>query len=52
MVHLKTQKTLKIKTKGLSEEYKNSLEYLVNDFLPDISILNIRKIIKNIEKEG
>lgn len=49
---IENQKIFKIKTKGLSQLYKESLEYIVNDMMPDVNIINLRRIMKNIEKEG
>lgn len=49
---IENQKTFKIKTKGLSQLYKESLEYLVSDIIPDVNINNLRRIMKNIEREG
>jgi len=51
-VMIENQKIFKIKTKGLSQQYKDSLEYLLIDIIPDINIINLRRIMKNIEREG
>lgn len=51
-VMIENQKTFKIKTKGLSQQYKDSLEYILIDIMPDINITNLRRIMKNIEREG
>ena len=51
-VMIENQKTSKIKTKGLSQLYKDALEYLIMDMIPNMNILNLRRIMKNIEKEG
>ena len=51
-VMIENQKTFKIKTKGLSQQYKDSLEYILIDIMPDVNIINLRRIMKNIEKEG
>lgn len=51
-VMIENQKTFKIKTKGLSQQYKDSLEYILVDIMPDVNIINLRRIMKNIEKEG
>lgn len=48
---IENQKTFKIKTKGLSQQYKESLEYIIIDIMPDINIINLRRIMKNIERE-
>ena len=49
---IENQKNFKIKIKGLSQQYKDNLEYLIMDMIPNINIMNLRRIIKNIEKEG
>ena len=49
---IENQKTFKIRTKGLSQQYKNSLENILTEIIPDVNIVNLRKIMKNIEKEG
>lgn len=49
---IENQKIFKIKTKGLTQQYKDSLEYLIVDIVPDINVANLRRIMKNIEKEG
>jgi len=49
---IENQKIFKIKIKGLSQLYKESLEYLISDIIPDVNINNLRRIIKNIEREG
>lgn len=51
-VMIENQKVFKIKTKGLSQQYKENLEYLLTDIIPDINLVNLRRIMKNIEKEG
>ena len=51
-VMIENQKNHKIKTKGLSQQYKDNLEYLIMDMIPNINIINLRRIMKNIEKEG
>lgn len=51
-VMIENQKNFKIKIKGLSQQYKDSLEYLVSDMIPNINIMNLRRIMKNIEREG
>lgn len=51
-VMIENQKNFKIKTKGLSQQYKDNLEYLIMDMIPNINIINLRRIMKNIEKEG
>lgn len=49
---IENQKVFKIRTKSLSQLYKESLEYLLRDIIPNINIVNLRRIMKNIEKEG
>ena len=49
---VENQKVSRIKTKGLSQQYKDSLEYILTDIMPDININNLRRIMKNIEREG
>lgn len=49
---IENQKNFKISIKGLTQAYKESLEYLVIDMIPDINTTNLRKIMKNIEREG
>ena len=51
-VMAENQKTYSIKIKGLSQQYKDSLEYLIADIIPDINLNNLRRIMKNFEKEG
>lgn len=51
-VMIENQKTFKIKIKGLTQQYKDNLEYLLTDIMPDINIINLRRIMKNIEREG
>lgn len=49
---IENQKNFKIGIKGLSQAYKENLEYLLIDMIPNINATNLRKIMKNIEKEG
>lgn len=49
---IENQKVFKIRIKGLSMQYKDSLEYLIMDMIPDINLNNLRRIMKNMEKEG
>lgn len=51
-VMIENQKINKIKMKNLSVDYRTSLEFLITDIVPDISMPNLRRIMKNIEKEG
>ena len=48
---IENQKNFKIRLKGLTQQYKISLEYLITDMIPDINITNLRRIMKNIERE-
>ena len=50
-VMIENQKNFKIKIKGLTQQYKDSLEYLIIDMIPNINTINLRRIMKNIEKE-
>lgn len=50
-VMIENQKINKIKIKNLSVQYKDTLEYLIIDMIPDISIANLKRVIKNIERE-
>ena len=49
---IENQKNSKIKTKGLSQQYKDCLEYLIIDIIPDINVNNLNRVMKIIEKEG
>lgn len=49
---IENQKNHKISIKWLTQAYKESLEYLIIDMIPNINITNLRRIMKNIEKEG
>lgn len=51
-VMIENQKMNRIKMKNLSSAYRDDLEYLVTDIIPDISTINLRRIMKIIEKEG
>ena len=51
-VMIENQKNSKIKIKGLTQQYKDNLEYIVSEIIPNESVINIRRIMKNIEKEG
>ncbi len=51
-VMIENQKTNKIKMKNLSLTYRDNLEYLITDIIPDINLTNLRRIMKLIEKEG
>lgn len=49
---IENQKNSKIKIKGLSQQYKDCLEYLMIDIIPDININNLKRVMKIIEREG
>ena len=44
------QRVAKIKFKKLSIQYKDGLAYIAEEILGDISDMQVRRIIKNIEK--
>lgn len=48
---IENQKTNKIKIKGLTQQYKDNLEYIMTDIIPDINVNNLRRIMKNMERE-
>ena len=49
---IENQKVSKIRIKGLSQQYKENLEYIITDIIPGVNVNNLRKIMKNMEKEG
>jgi len=49
---IESQKISKIKIKGLSQLYKDSLASILADFIEDTNINNLKKLMKSIEKEG
>ena len=51
-VMIDNQKTNKISLKNLSAVYRDSLEYLISDIIPDINENELKRIMKLIEKEG
>lgn len=51
-VMIENQKNHKIKIKGLTQQYKDALEYLIMDMMPNTNVINLRRIMKNMEKEG
>lgn len=51
-VMIENQKVFKIRIKGLSQQYKDSLEYILMDIIPNINVVNLRRVMKNIEREG
>lgn len=48
---IENQKNHQIKIKGLTQQYKDNLEYIMTDIIPNININNLRKIMKNMERE-
>lgn len=51
-VMIENQKINKVKIKKLSQSYKDALEYLIMDIIPEINQNQLRKVMRNIEKEG
>ena len=51
-VMIENKKNFKIKIKGLSQQYKDNLEYIVTNIIPDVNMSNLSRVMKNIEKEG
>ena len=51
-VMIENQKANRIRMKNLSQGYRENLEYLMTDIIPDINSVNLRRVMKNIEKEG
>lgn len=49
---IENQKNAKISIKGLTQTYKDNLEYLITDMIPNINVVNLKRIMKTIEKEG
>lgn len=49
-VIMESQRVSKIKFKSLSSQYKDSLLYIVEEILADISPSELRRIMKSIEK--
>lgn len=50
-VMIENQKVSKIRIKGLTQQYKENLEYMITQIMPDTNINNIRRIMKNMERE-
>ena len=48
---IENQKNRKIKTKGLTQQYKDNLEYMVTQIIPNVNVSNLRRIMKNMERE-
>lgn len=51
-VMIENQKNSRIKIKGLSLQYKECLEYMILDIIPDINTNNLKRVMRNLEKEG
>lgn len=51
-VMMENQRMNKISLKKLSQSYRENLEYLITDMIPDINETNLKRIMKIIEKEG
>ena len=49
---IENKKNYRIKIKNLSVQYKSMLEYLISYMIPDINTSNLRKVMKNLEREG
>ena len=49
---MENQKNYRISIKNLSNQYRNMLEYLLLDMIPDINMSNLKRVIKNLEREG
>lgn len=48
---IENQRTQKVKIKGLTQQYKENLEYMITEIIPDINISNLRRIMRNMERE-
>lgn len=49
---MENQKNYRIRIKNLSQQYRDNLEYLISNMIPDINMSNLRKVMKNLEREG
>ena len=49
---MENEKRSKISMKGLTQTYKDSLEYMILQMIPNIDLAQVRKITKKLEKEG
>ena len=47
---IENQKNFKIKIKGLSQQYKDSIEFLLTDMIPDIDRMSIKRVMKNMKR--
>ena len=50
-VMIENQKLSRIRIKGLTQQYRENLEYIITDMIPNINISNLRRIMKNMERE-
>lgn len=51
-VMMENEKANKVGMKNLTPAYRENLEYLITNIMPDIDLANLRRVMKNIEKEG
>ena len=51
-VMMDNEKANKVGMKNLTPAYRENLEYLITNIIPDIDLANLRRVMKNIEKEG
>lgn len=49
---MENQKNYRIRIKNLSQQYRDNLEYLISNMIPNINMSNLRKVMKNLEREG
>ena len=49
---MENEKANKVGMKNLTPAYRENLEYLITNIMPDIDLANLRRVMKNIEKEG
>lgn len=48
---IENQKINKIRIKGLTQQYKENLEYILTDIISNINVNNLRRIMKNMERD-
>ena len=51
-VMMDNEKSHRISIKNLSPQYKDQLQYLIVDIIPDINLNDLRRVMKIMEKEG
>lgn len=51
-VMMENEKANKVGMKNLTPAYRENLEYLITNIMPDIDLANLKRVMKNIEKEG